>query len=125
MSIVLAPKIFPEQIATKTSQFGINHMLYVVTNNVRTLQRVNSISAPNDSNYERKIHNKSLYCLQIIDVSAASPAISWLSLNCLGYLSCDKIRFIYMLASELTFEPRGEKSGHRGFRPDTTPTGLL
>ena len=125
MSIVLAPKIFREQIVTKTSKFGINHMLYVVTNNVSTLQRVNSIRMPNGSNYERKIDNKSLNCLQINDVSAESPAISWLSQYCPGYLSCDKIRFIYMLASELTFEPRGEKSGHRGFRPDTTPTGLL
>ena len=69
-------------------------MLYVVTNNVGTLQRVNSIRTPNASNYERKIDNKSLNCLQINDVSVESLAISWLSLDCLGYLSCNKVRFI-------------------------------
>ena len=77
-------------------------MLYVVTNNVGTLQRVNSIRTPNESNYEWKIDNKSLNCLQINDVSAESPAISWLSLNCLGYLNCNKIRYIYRTAGKRT-----------------------
>ena len=100
-------------------------MLYVVTNNVGTLQRVNSIRTPNGSNYEWKTDNKSLNCLQINDVSTESPAISWLSLKCLGYLSCNKIRYIELLASELTFQPRSGKSCFRGFRRDTTKTGLF
>ena len=79
MSIVLAPKIFPKQIVTKASQFGINHMLYVVTNNVSTLQRVNSIRTPNDSNYERKIIELSLDKLFVWRESSYFLAIAELS----------------------------------------------
>ena len=89
-------------------------MLYAETNNVGTLQRVNSIRTPNDSNYQRKIDDKSRKCLHINDVSAEISAISWQLLYCPGYLCHDTIR--------QNFEPLDEKTNDLCCRPGPTQT---